>query len=208
MIYFVNPSTLVVREAITVRSDMGIIATPNSVRDSQWVDSHWIADNGCYTSNWDADKWWDFLVRYQHRGDCLFATAPDVVGDAEATRERSLPWLPKIRELGYGAAYVAQDGQDDVPLPWEEFDTLFIGGSTEFKLSDGTRVMVAEAVERGKHVHMGRVNSRRRLLLAHSWGCHSVDGTYLTFGPSVNLPKLMRWLDELAPTGDDEAQLA
>jgi hypothetical protein len=30
-----------------------------------------------------------------------------------------------------------------------------------------------------------------------SWGCDSVDGTYLTFGPRINLPKLLRWLAEL-----------
>lgn len=27
-------------------------------------------------------------------------------------------------------------------------------------------------------------------------GCHSVDGTFLTFGPDVNLPRLMSWLDD------------
>lgn len=32
-------------------------------------------------------------------------------------------------------------------------------------------------------------------------GCDSVDGTYLTFGPDVNLPRLLGWLDgaEQAP---------
>jgi hypothetical protein len=43
-------------------------------------------------------------------------------------------------------------------------------------------------------------------------GCHSVDGTYLTFGPDTNLPKLLGWLDdqerepnlfECRPVGDD-----
>ena len=206
MIYFANPSTLPVREAIQDRPDLGIIATPNSVRESQWVSSFWIADNGCYTSNWDADKWWAFLSRHQDRPECLFATAPDVVGDARATLERSLPWLPKIRELGYAAGYVAQDGQEEVSMPWDEFDALFIGGTTEFKLSDTSRRLVAEANERGKWTHMGRVNSRRRLYLAHSWGVQSVDGTYLVFGPRTNLPKLIRWLDELPTTeGDKDA---
>lgn len=197
MIYFVNPSTLPVREAIKVRPDLGIIATPNSVRESQWVESSWIADNGCFTKAWNSDKWWAFLAANQGRADCLFATSPDVVGDAAATLEVTLPWLPKIRSLGYRAGFVAQDGQDNLPVPWDEFDALFLGGTTEFKLGEGARALTEEALSRNKHVHMGRVNSRKRLRLAHSWGCHSVDGTYLVFGPSVNLPKLMGWLDEL-----------
>ena len=27
-------------------------------------------------------------------------------------------------------------------------------------------------------------------------GCDSVDGTYLTFGPDVNLPRLLDWLED------------
>jgi hypothetical protein len=46
----------------------------------------------------------------------------------------------------------------------------------------------------GKHVHMGRVNSERRFKYAASIGCDSCDGTFLTYGPDVNLPRLMAWL--------------
>jgi hypothetical protein len=43
---------------------------------------------------------------------------------------------------------------------------------------------------------MGRVNSLKRFRAARSMGCDSVDGTYLTFGPDINLPKLLSWLDD------------
>lgn len=43
-------------------------------------------------------------------------------------------------------------------------------------------------------VHMGRVNSKKRLDTARAMGCDSVDGTYLTFGPDTNLPRLLSWL--------------
>ncbi len=46
---------------------------------------------------------------------------------------------------------------------------------------------------------MGRVNSYRRLAYAQSIGCHSADGTYLKYGPDLNLPRLLRWLDLLNP---------
>jgi hypothetical protein len=46
-------------------------------------------------------------------------------------------------------------------------------------------------------VHCGRVNSWKRLAYAESIGCTSADGTYLTFGPEINLPKLLGWHDRL-----------
>lgn len=160
----------------------------------------WCADNGCYSDRWDEAKWWKFLQDNAHAADsCLFAVAPDVVGDALATHERSEPWLPKIRALGYPVAYVAQDGLEDLELPhdgtdwWDSFDILFIGGTTEWKLGPHARRLVREAKARGKHVHMGRVNSERRYRYAHAIGCDSVDGTFLTFGPDVLLPRLLSW---------------
>ena len=57
------------------------------------------------------------------------------------------------------------------------------------------RDLVAEAKERGKWAHMGRVNSMRRYDYARGIGCDSADGTYLTFGPTVNLPKVLKWID-------------
>jgi len=155
----------------------------------------WCADNGCFTDNWDEAKWWAWLQANAHRADtCEFAVAPDVVGDAHATLARSMPWLPKIRELGYPVAFVAQDGIAPHWTPWPEFDVLFIGGTTGWKLSADAREMVKAAKLRGKHVHMGRVNSLRRLRYAQAIGCDSADGTYITFGPDENLPKVLGWL--------------
>ncbi len=81
--------------------------------------------------------------------------------------------------------------------PWDDFDALFVGGSTEWKLSGSARELVREARARGKSTHMGRVNSLRRLRYAESIGCDSADGTYLIFGPDVNLPRLLGWLGVL-----------
>jgi len=77
----------------------------------------WAADNGCFSSKgFDIDKWWSWLEglvesmadlewdRHELEGGgeewgpaetCLFAVAPDVVGDAHATLKRSRPWLSK-----------------------------------------------------------------------------------------------------------------
>ena len=154
----------------------------------------WCADNGCFSTGYPGDdKWLAWLGTYtaEERSRCLFATAPDVVGDAAATIARSAPWLPAIRALGYPAAFVAQDGLEDLDVPWDSFDVLFIGGSTEWKLGPAARVLVAQAKARGKWIHMGRVNSALRLRYADAIGCDSADGTFIAFGPDVNLPRML-----------------
>ena len=157
----------------------------------------WCADNACYGKGYPGDAaWWRWLTSQPLEG-CLFAVAPDVVGDAAATLARSRPWLPRIRAAGYPAAYVAQDGSDTTPPPWGEFDVLFLGGTTEWKLGPVAAALTAHARTLGIPVHMGRVNSRKRLRHAHHIGATSVDGTLLTFGPDKHLPPLLQWLDEL-----------
>lgn len=148
-------------------------------------------------------------VRWDQSGDdytdpdldhCLFATAPDVLGDAKATldRARTTGMLGWIRDACVPAALVAQDGLELLDVPWDDFDVLFLGGSTEWKLGQAARDLTAQARERGKGVHMGRVNSWKRYTYAASIGCTSVDGTFLVFGPDKNLPKLIGWIQRQA----------
>lgn len=204
MIYFGTPSTEPIRQAVR-DGHIGIIATPVSTRKSQMINgAPWCADNGCFSNNgFDVNKWWQWLEENTWRADtCVFATAPDVVGEHDQTLKRSLPWLPKIRQLGYRAAFVAQDGSNTKNIPWDEFDVLFIGGSTEFKLGKEARELAVEAKIRNKWVHVGRVNSARRYRYCASpiesggMGADSCDGTYLKFGPDINLPKLLSWIHQ------------
>lgn len=159
----------------------------------------WCADNAVFAGKYPGDDaylaWLQARLPFVDR--CLFAVAPDVVGDAAATLALSAPMLPRIRALGYKAALVAQNGLEDLEVPWETFDCLFIGGDTTWKLGPRARTLVAEAKRRGKWVHMGRVNSRGRIQYAVVIGCDSVDGTYLAFGPDENLPKVLAWLREI-----------
>ena len=159
--------------------------------------SVWAADNGCYAKGerFDMGIYLDWLAALTpHRARCLFATAPDVVGDAAATWARSAPTLPQIRALGYRAALVAQDGLDPATLAWDDFDALFVGGTTGYKLSAGAFALVREAKARGKWTHMGRCNSLRRLRSAVLGGYDSADGTQLAYRPSETVPKLLGWM--------------
>jgi len=197
--YFANPSSQKVRDAMSVGL-LDFIDTPLQ-RNLREPGVEWCADNGCFSSGYPGDAaWLAWLTKQASRPDaalCVFAVAPDVVGDAEATLARSKPWLPVIRGLGFTPAFVGQDGQEHLPVPWESFDVLFIGGSTEWKLGPEARKLIAEAQQLGKYVHMGRVNTKGRLQYALSLGCDSVDGTFLKYGPDVNLPRLLRWLLEI-----------
>ena len=195
MLYLANPTGKAV-DAMK-EGKLGFISTPRQGNPIP-PGVTWCADNGCFGKGYPGDdKWLLWLEKLSHLApDCLFATAPDVVGDAKATLERSLPLLPKIRALGYPAALVAQDGLENLDIPWDEFDCLFIGGSTEWKLGAAVRSLCAEAKRRGKWVHIGRVNSNKRFrYCAFTLQADSCDGTYLVFGPDKNLPKLLKWVD-------------
>lgn len=190
--YLANPCGPAVIDAMHAGT-LGYIDTP-AQGNKRPEGVTWCADNGCFSDRWDERKWWAFLEANAHdAATCLFAVAPDVVGDAWRTGIRALPWIEPMRKLGYKVAWVAQDGQENQPLPWLGIDALFIGGTTAWKLGPHARALVAEAKARGKWVHMGRVNSERRFEYARAIGCDSADGTYLTFGPDANLPKLLAW---------------
>lgn len=177
---------------------LGQIATP-AAGNRVLPGTEWIADNAVFAGKYPGDAaYLAWLTGRVHlAADCRFVVAPDVVGDAVATLALSAPMLPRIRALGFPVALVAQDGLEDLDVPWDDFDCLFIGGSTAWKLGAAARALIAEAHRRGKWVHMGRVNSRRRIQYAHHIGCDSVDGTFLAFGPDLRLPELCDWLREI-----------
>jgi len=188
---------------------LGLIATPAGATPP-WPGVQWCADNACYANRYPGDdRYLGWLRRHSPHADrCAFAAAPDVVADAATTLTRSMVMLARIRAIGYPAALVAQDGLEHMTVPWDEFDVLFLGGSTDWKLSYAAAQLAGQAVEHGLTVHMGRVNSRRRLRYAASIGCHSADGTYLVYGPDRNLPKLLSWLkpDETAERGPAQTE--
>jgi hypothetical protein len=125
----------------------------------------------------------------------LDAVVPDVVGDHEATLAQWDTYADVVTGFGYRPAFVLQDGctPDEIP---EDAYAVFVGGSDRFKLSAEARVCVDSARDLAMWTHMGRVNSRHRLLLAASWGIDSVDGTYAAFGPDINFPRILAWVEE------------
>lgn len=141
----------------------------------------WAADNDCF-QGLDPKAYLAMLGALPSAlGRCLFVTVPDVVGDALATAHLFEVWWQAVARRGLPLALVGQDGLEKLSgwmgMVWPRIDAVFLGGSTEWKLGPAAEAIAAEAKARGKWVHMGRVNSNRRIRYAASIGCDSVDGT-------------------------------
>jgi hypothetical protein len=198
MMILVSGATATVRQH-RGRYGLGVLFTPMNWNDpvnSLWPGCVWAADNAAFTA-FDTDAFLAMLERLQRHPDCRFVAAPDVVGDAAETLRRFRLWGPMIRSLGFPVALVGQDGLTPAVTPWDAFDAFFIGGSTDWKLSREARELASYAKARGKWVHMGRVNSKRRLHYAERIGCDSIDGTSFSRWANVHIPKGLAWIEPL-----------
>lgn len=134
-----------------------------------------------------------------HKQRCRFVAVPDAiasgigpkgqpmggppVGDARLTldlfndRKEHFPYL-----AGWPLAYVIQDGQEAVSVPWRSIRAVFVGGSNRYKDGPHAAAVVRVAKMRGLWVHVGRINNPERLLHFHALGADSFDGTGLSTG--------------------------
>ncbi len=142
---------------------------------ARWSDN-FAVDNGAFTK-FRVERFAALLERESaFKSDCLFVAVPDVVGSARRTRE-----IWKYRDdmvpRGWPLAYVCQDGSEDIGIPWDECQAVFIGGSTHWKMSEHASAIVKAAKVLGKHVHIGRVNTRRRWKHFAHLGADTCDGS-------------------------------
>lgn len=146
------------------------------------------------------------MVASPVRSRILWAVCPDAVGDAAETL-RLWKWYHHwLRSWGLPMAFVAQDGAEELPIPWDKLTCLFLGGSTAYKESEAARQLLMKAKHLGKLVHVGRVNSERRLRLFDDLGqdmrtglpyaIDSLDGTQFSMFPDRYIP---RWAERLRP---------
>ena len=180
MMILVNGCTKTVLEVASLYpGKVGFLTSPDAGNRISKIEASglpWAADNGAF-SGFKPGKFIRMLDCIRGRAHCLWVACPDAVGDAQATFSRFCSWQYRILDACSGVAYVAQDGCEDMEIPWHYLTCLFIGGTTTWKLSASAESVAREAKRRGKLLHMGRVNSMRRLKIAFEWGCDSVDGT-------------------------------
>jgi len=125
-----------------------------------WSPDYFAIDNGAF-SGFKLNAFRRLLNRQEpNRAGCQFVCVPDVVGNARRTLEI---WERRHEVVdGWPLALVAQDGLEDLSVPWGEFECLFIGGTNEFKSSAAAWDLIQTAKILKKHVHIGRVNSSAR----------------------------------------------
>ena len=157
----------------------------------------WACDNGAF-SGFDDVGFRDMLKKIQNRPGCRFVVCPDVVADHEATLKLWHEWSGRIWEAGQLPAFVAQDGGSVESIPWGQgMGTVFIGGSTEWKLGSEVARIIHAARRKNVWVHMGRVNTMRRLMYAQTLGVDSVDGTQFSRWSETYLPSTLAFLSQL-----------
>jgi hypothetical protein len=172
----------------------GVIRTPGGgmawgIRNGY----QWAADNQAFTQGFDPDVFFPWLATMEPWHDtCLFVPVYDRVGSAVWTLIQFYTWRAAFH--GWPLAFVAQDGQEDLPFPpAHQWDWLFIGGTDKFKLGRAADICIRRAQDLGKHIHVGRVNSQERFDHFSLLGVDSVDGTHWIYEPDKAKVRIDRW---------------
>lgn len=206
----VSGCTATTKRLMADRPDrFGVLITPGNGNREWWgPETVWAADNECF-GGLNAPAFLRMLAKlvgFETRP--AFVPCPDVVADAGATWAQYDVWHPVIRSLGFPVALVLQDGLETLKhrtrLPWVfkfEVSAVFVGGSTDWKLSDHAAALTLQAHDAGLHVHWGRVNTMRRIeYIARrcrdgaAW-CDTVDGTGFSTWGEARMPLFVRWAD-------------
>lgn len=134
-------------------------------------------DNGCFKRQPDPDE----FVRYvEFYPGAAWVVLPDVVADAAATYDLSRRWRDDLEARGLNRdwSYVLQDGFDVSHVP-DGITHVFLGGSTDYKMSREAYDALVWAKSKGMYVHVGRVNSPPRMRY-FQMVTDSIDGTGFT----------------------------
>ena len=118
-------------------------------------------DNGAFTGL-DRGAFARLVRREEpNRDRCLWVVVPDIVGSGRRTMEL---WQRREKFVGEGwpLAFAAQDGSEDLDIPWNEMACLFIGGRDPWKDSQAVVDLLRTARALGLRTHVGRVNTLRR----------------------------------------------
>jgi hypothetical protein len=146
-------------------------------------------DNGAWGAflrgqPWDAEAFERLVGELGTAAD--FVVVPDAVSDRAVTLERAHDWLPRLAGL---PRYLAvQDGMTwtDVDPFVPELAGIFLGGSTAWKL-ETLADWGGYAHARALRLHVGRVNSVRRIRRCGDAGADSFDGSVVSRYAAVKL---------------------
>jgi hypothetical protein len=200
----VSGCTETVREWHAKRPDrIGALLTPHTGNEPPPEPMEWAADNACF-GGLDAPAFLRFLARLvESPRKPSWVCCPDVVADMGATLDLYDRWAPCMRSLGLPVALVLQDGAERLKwrgrFPWmfaSEIAAVFVGGSTQWKESEHAEMLAKQAKDSGLLVHVGRVNTERRIHRIAKWGCvDTFDGSGWSRWGSKRIPLAVKWID-------------
>lgn len=177
MIIFLDTSHNLAEAEKEIGYETRQLLTPLTRRKLQYENKIFAIDNGAFgKAGFNAEAFERLLERHNHIQEfCKFVAVPDVVGSARRTLEVFDYWFPRLGR--WNKAFVCQDGQEDLPIPFEHIEAIFIGGSTKWKESSHAVACVRAAKAIGKWVHIGRINDDARFEAFDQIGADSCDGT-------------------------------
>lgn len=155
------------------------------------------ADNDCF-KGFDKLKYEKMIEILPRVEKLKYVTVPDCVGNFEETIKLFDDWYKLLKNEQLPLAFVLQDNMPISEIPFDKVSSIFIGGSTDYKLSKEVANIVSMSKEKTKWVHMGRVNSKKRIRYAHKIGCDSVDGTGFSMFANTHIPPALELLVELS----------
>jgi len=161
-----------------IGTEVGQLLTPLTRYRLRDPEKPWAIDNGAF-SKFDRNAFLALLKREsKDKRNCKFVCAPDVVASAARTLEVYELW--KFALQGWPVAFVVQDGQENLPIPWKTIEAIFVGGTTSWKESAHVERIIRTAKDHfGKWVHVGRVNTPDRYEHFERLGADSCDGSGL-----------------------------
>lgn len=163
-------------------------------------------DNGAWTAfqqgkPFDEKKFGHALAKMGRDAD--FVVIPDIVAGGLPSLEMSLRWMRRVLDASERGLVAVQDGiepADIIDLIGQRVG-IFVGGSTPWKLRTMPMWGVL-AAQKGAWLHVGRVNSGKRIQLCADAGATSFDGTSVP-----RFPKNLRPLERALRRADAQPRL-
>lgn len=182
---------------LNYRNDLpvGMLCTPTIRFQCSEVENYVTAmDNEAFIG-FDENRFRNMLQVYKDTNP-KFVAVPDVVANHNKTLLNFYKWKDEIESFGYPLGFVCQNGMKPKDIP-EEASAIFMGGDNDFKLGSTAIDIIDEAKQKGLWVHIGRVNSKKRIRFAKSVNADSFDGSsYARFVEIKTIPHL-EYLKEL-----------
>ena len=152
-------------------------------------------DNGAWTAFQQQQPFDEpaFLVAIERLGEGAdWIVLPDIVEGGLASLDYSLKWKERLRGMPSQLLIAVQDEMQlvDVASFLSPTVGIFVGGSTQWKEATA-EAWGSLARRRNCHLHVGRVNSARRIRICAAAGANSFDGTSASRF-SKTLPRLDR----------------